>query len=236
VHRPHYQLHLHSNSTKSQLESLQQGGDIARIPPLPIHVHIEKIYSDFLKYVYNHTRCYFERMESAGNALWERLKDRISVILTIPNGWDMHQQRILRSATISGGLVSEKYADIRLHFLSECESSVHFSIHGAASNHWPVPGMMFIVMDAGGSTVDGTLYKCTRVIPKLELVEVAGRQSECIQVRLNFTDCLYRPICLQAGGVFIDRGIQDLLKEKLAKSQFAEIIQLIMKEFEATVS
>ena len=75
---------------------------------------------------------------------------------------------------------------------------------------------MLAVVDAGGSTVDSTLYECKETSPKLILEEV--RASECVQ----------------AGSVFIDRAAQHMLKAKLQGTKFGEdaCIQGILKEFE----
>ena len=75
---------------------------------------------------------------------------------------------------------------------------------------------MFAVVDAGGSTVDSTLYECKETTPKLILEEVCA--SECVQ----------------AGSVFIDRAAQHMLEAKLQGSEFCdgEYIQNILGEFE----
>ena len=75
---------------------------------------------------------------------------------------------------------------------------------------------MFAVVDAGGSTVDSTLYECKETTPKLILEEVCA--SECVQ----------------AGSVFIDRAAQYMLEAKLQGSRFGEdvCIQNILGEFE----
>ena len=75
---------------------------------------------------------------------------------------------------------------------------------------------MFAVVDAGGSTVDSTLYECKETTPKLILEEVCA--SECVQ----------------AGSVFIDRAAQHMLETKLQGSRFCDdaCIQDILGEFE----
>ena len=75
---------------------------------------------------------------------------------------------------------------------------------------------MLAVVDAGGSTVDSTLYECKETTPKLTLEEV--RASECVQ----------------AGSVFIDRAAQHMLEAKLQGSRFGDeaCIQGILGEFE----
>ena len=75
---------------------------------------------------------------------------------------------------------------------------------------------MFAVVDAGGSTVDSTLYECKETTPKLVLEEVCA--SECVQ----------------AGSVFVDRAAQLMLEAKLQGSKFSDdvCIRGILGEFE----
>ena len=75
---------------------------------------------------------------------------------------------------------------------------------------------MFAVVDAGGSTVDSTLYECKEITPKLVLEEVCAGQS------------------VQAGSVFIDRAAQRMLEAKLKGSRFCDdaCIQVILGRFE----
>ena len=75
---------------------------------------------------------------------------------------------------------------------------------------------MLAVVDAGGSTVDSTLYECKETTPKLLLEEVCA--SECVQ----------------AGSVFIDRAAQHMLEAKLKGSRFGDdmCIRDILGEFE----
>ena len=78
---------------------------------------------------------------------------------------------------------------------------------------------MFVVVDAGRSTVDSTLYECKGTTPKLILEEVCA--SECIE----------------AGSVFIDRAAQHMLKAKLQGSRFGDdvYIQDILGEFKKKI-
>ena len=75
---------------------------------------------------------------------------------------------------------------------------------------------MFAVVDAGGSTVDSTLYTCKETTPKLILEE--ARASECVQ----------------AGSGFVDRAAEHMLKAKLQGSRFGDdvCVQGILGEFE----
>jgi len=75
---------------------------------------------------------------------------------------------------------------------------------------------LFAVVDAGGSTIDSTLYACKETTPKLILEEVCA--SECVQ----------------AGSVFVDRAAEHMLKAKLQGSRYGSdvCIQGILGEFE----
>lgn len=122
-------------------------------------------------------------------------------MLAIPNGWDVVQQGFLRDAVVLAGILPEGYEPRRLQFVSEAEASVHFALQHSDGERWLRPGTNFLVLDAGGSTVDTTLYRCTAITPKLQLEEVTA--SECVQ----------------AGSVFVDRDAEKMLRLKLKESK-----------------
>ena len=78
---------------------------------------------------------------------------------------------------------------------------------------------MFVVVDAGRSTVDSTLYECKGTTPKLILEEV------------------YASECVQAGSVFIDRAARHMLVAKLQGGRFCDeaYIQVILGEFKKKI-
>ena len=103
-----------------------------------------------------------------------------------------------------------------MRFVTEGEASVHYTLDYTQSVQWLRKGALFAVVDAGGSTVDSTLYACKETTPKLILEEVCA--SECVQ----------------AGSVFIDRAAEHMFKAKLQGSRFGDdvCIQGIVGEFE----
>ncbi len=149
------------------------------IPPLPAQVPIDQVYSDFLGYLMKNTQSSFEQSIPNGAAVWSRLRETMVVILTTPNGWDFSQQSVLRQAAIRAGLVAEGNAHELLDFITEGEASVHYALAYSQSRSWLSVDSIFAVVDAGGSTVDSTLYQCTSTNPKVLLEEVCP--SECIQ-------------------------------------------------------
>lgn len=167
------QLHVHPRS----MEDPTHTQDI--LPQLPPHIQLGTIYSNLLQYLFEHARKYYNEKPGA-KPVWERLKDRISFVFTVPNGWDIPEQHFLRKAAINAGLVTETDAEQLLDYITEGEASVHFSLANSMCEDWLRKDMLFAVVDAGGSTVDLTLYKCNEIEPRLVLSEESA--SLCIQV------------------------------------------------------
>jgi hypothetical protein len=180
-----HQLHLHPPSMKvSDLPppygSLMNSSTL-EIPHLPAGATIEKVYTDFMKYLMTNTQKCFEESIPNGPAVWRRLKEVIVVVLTTPNGWELSQQGTLRNAAIAAELVNAEKTHQLLDFVTEGEASVHYALAYSQIKTWLFPGSMFAVIDAGGSTVDSTLYECKSTEPKIHLEEVCP--SGCVQVR-----------------------------------------------------
>lgn len=185
------------------------------IPALPRDTTLRQIYSDFIKYLYSKTKKFFIESSPGGRNVWNRLEHSIILIFCIPNGWDLSQQSFIRDAVIDTGLVGVTEADDRIEFITEGEASVHYTLVHTSNMRWLNKGTIFTVIDAGGSTIDSTLYECKSIQP-LRLEEVCA--SECVQ----------------AGGVFIDRAARRMLEEKLGDSPFNEdeYLKEMVQEFE----
>lgn len=151
-----------------------------KIPLLPTHVSIEKVYADFMKYLMVNTQKCFEESIPNSIAVWRRLREAIVVVLTTPNGWELSQLGSLRNVAIAADLVDAGNTHQFLDFVTEGEASVHYALAYSRSKTWLFPGSIFAVIDAGGSTVDSTLYQCKSMQPKVCLEGVCP--SECVQV------------------------------------------------------
>lgn len=98
---------------------------------LPQGVTVESIYSDFLRYVFKHTKAFFESRTPNGVKIWHQLVDNAEIVIAHPNAWGLKEQSVLRRAAIRADLVSVTQAYARIRFVSEGEASVHFCIvHG----------------------------------------------------------------------------------------------------------
>ncbi|KAG8805508.1 hypothetical protein FRC17_005478, partial [Serendipita sp. 399] len=179
-----FKLHLHGESLKQSDQPPKYGSHSnfssrLEIPDLPNGLSVERVYVDFMKYLLNQAQKFFEDHISNGEAIWRRLRPRMEFVLATPNGWDITQQSFLRRAAIAAEWVTTSNAGTSIKFVTEGEASVHYVLAYSPSKTWLSVGTVFAVIDAGGSTVDSTLYRCKALEPDLQLEEVCG--SECVQ-------------------------------------------------------
>ncbi|KIM20653.1 hypothetical protein M408DRAFT_333864 [Serendipita vermifera MAFF 305830] len=170
-----------------------------------------------MRYLMQNTQNFFEATTLNGAEIWRRLRDTTVVILATPNEWGIREQAILRKAAICASLVTEENAFTLLQFVTEAEASVHYAL-ARPRGEWLKRNTVFAVMDCGGSTVDTTVYRCVSLDP-LSLKEACP--SECVQ----------------AGGIFVDRGVEKVLKRRLCGSPFddLDIIRGMVNSFENDV-
>lgn len=187
------------------------------IPPLPRGVSIERVYADIMQYLMKSMQLFFQTTIPNGEEIWRHRRDTVVIILATPNEWGIREQDVLRRAAINASLVTEENAGRLLQFVTEAEASVHYALARPGSE-WLKKNTIFAVMDCGGSTVDTTVYRCVSLDP-LSIREVCP--SECVQ----------------AGGIFVDRGVEKLLKERLHGSSFDDpgIIRGMVNAFENDV-
>ncbi|KAG8814707.1 hypothetical protein FRC17_000999 [Serendipita sp. 399] len=208
-----FKLHAHPESMKSRQSSMDL--DQLEIPPLPSGVSLSQVYADFIRYIYKATKEFFVNNTPNGQHIWGRLESSIPIIFCTPNGWDISEYAFLTEATVRAGIVDQADAEDRLWFITEGEASVHYSLAHTETATWLKADTIFAVTDAGGSTVDSTLYRCRNEKP-LILEEVCAS------------------VCVQAGGVYVDRAMEELLKHKLADSSYgdSEFIAVMTRQFE----
>ncbi|KAH7319566.1 hypothetical protein B0J17DRAFT_711008 [Rhizoctonia solani] len=141
--------------------------------PFRYGVTIEQVYSDFMKYLLGHTEKYFKDWIIDGEKLWSRHRNKMEFVIAHPNAWRTSQQTFLRKVAVQAGLVSSTQAKSNIRFVSEAEASIHFCLADPKLNlrsHLK-PGTIFAVCDAGGSTVDTTVYTVTSTTPSLTIEE-----------------------------------------------------------------
>ncbi|CAE6440499.1 unnamed protein product [Rhizoctonia solani] len=191
----YFKLHLHPPHLTAQ-----HGLDVE---PLPFSVPLSQIYSDFLGYLLQHTQSYFEDHIIDGKRIWQQYKATMEVVLAHPNGWGIREQAFLRLASVKAGFTTANDAATRVHFVNEAEASVHFCALYSDIGTQLKPGTTFAVCDAGGSTVDTTVYSVKSLNP-IRLEET--RASDCVQ----------------AGALFIDKAAEKYLRKILHEAELSE--------------
>ncbi|KAH7336860.1 hypothetical protein B0J17DRAFT_718775 [Rhizoctonia solani] len=174
----HFKLHLHPDDMKNKYD--------LKLDDLPPGVGLRQIYSDFLGYLLKHTKAYFLDRILDGKQIWQRYSPTMEVVIAHPNGWGIREQAFLRSAAVSAGFSTTDEALNKIRFVTEAEASVHYCIHRTNLGNVLRPGTNFAVCDAGGSTVDTTLYSVASASPTLKLEE--KRASACVQAGAIFVD------------------------------------------------
>jgi hypothetical protein len=151
-----------------------------QIPPLP-GISLSQVYADYFRYLFEHTEAMYKAADPQNSETWTRLRDEIYIVIATPNGWETDQHVFLRNAAIRGGLVTEQNADKLLEYVTESEASVHQMLEYTKPESWRNVKTLGII-DAGGSSVDSTLYDFSynEDTKKLTLKELCAR--ECVIV------------------------------------------------------
>ncbi|KAG8737713.1 hypothetical protein FRC10_007912 [Ceratobasidium sp. 414] len=204
----HFKLHLHPDDMKAEHD--------LKLDPLPRGVSLQQIYSDFLGYLLEHTRTFFEGRVVDGSLIWGNYRSKMEFVIAHPNGWGIREQTFMRAAAIEAGFVLDS-SPHKIRFVTEAEASVHFCIHHTNLGTRLQAGMKFAVCDAGGSTVDTTIYSVIAGRPMLKMEE--DRASACklitfIQTQTSFEQTL-GTLGVQAGAIFVDAAAEKWLQRAL---------------------
>ncbi|KAG8717707.1 hypothetical protein FRC08_006899 [Ceratobasidium sp. 394] len=207
----HFKLHLHPSDMKAKHD--------LKLDPLPDGVSLRRIYSDFLGYLLKHTQSFFEARIIDGAKIWEDYRSELEVVIAHPNGWGIREQTFLRAAAVDAGFTSTPSSRKRIRFVTEAEASVHFCIYHTNLGNRLQAGTKFAVCDAGGSTVDTTVYSVTTARPALRIEETKASA------------------CIQAGAIFVDDAAENYLRAvfmnaSLSREDMQEYTTRGVKDFE----
>ncbi|KAG8729239.1 hypothetical protein FRC11_009245 [Ceratobasidium sp. 423] len=176
-----------------------------------------------MRYLLKHTEKYFNDRIVDGPGLWSRHRSKMEFIIAHPNAWGTREQAFLRKMAVRAGFVGATQAQSRIRFLTEGEASVHFCLDADPSLRGHLkPGAVFAVCDAGGSTVDTTVYRVASLTPSLKIEE--KRASGCVQ----------------AGGIYVDEEAKSYMQTALSRAvasgdDVAEYVKVGKRDFEASV-
>ncbi|TFK22632.1 hypothetical protein FA15DRAFT_671328 [Coprinopsis marcescibilis] len=207
-----FKLHLRPLGEKST--------DLAsRLPPLPHNKTIVQVYSDFLRYLLDCASKYIRETHPNGPDLWATLGPTVEYVLSHPNGWEGSQQSQLRDAAIAAGLIPNTQSGReRVHFVTEGEASLHYSLENGLPPDCLKHGGGVAIVDAGGGTVDISAYAQTR-----DDRSVARIFEEIAPPQCHFN-----------GSVFVSLGARAFLTEHLKDSEFFDDLNNIVRCFDRT--
>ncbi|KAF3929591.1 hypothetical protein ABW19_dt0208497 [Dactylella cylindrospora] len=131
----------------------------------------------------------------------------IEFVLTVPAIWSDKARNLTKEAAKRAGFGSRK--DDRIRLVSEPEAAAIYTIKSTFDSTRNANtlqlGDSFVMVDAGGGTVDLISYEVIQVEPELKIAEkVVGSGGNC-------------------GSTFIDSHFQDLLVKRLGKKELEAI-------------
>ncbi|KAL0057726.1 hypothetical protein AAF712_008969 [Marasmius tenuissimus] len=199
-----FKLHLRPNRLEKAAKS-QESIQTSKLPPLPPNKKPINVFADFLRYLHKCTISYIK--ENRGAEFFSSVQHDIDFVLSHPNGWEGAQQAQMRQAAIVAGLVAAGDANSRLQFVTEGEASLHYCIDkDVVRNTEGDRSRGFIIVDAGGGTIDVSAYQRSE----------SGRYEEITQTQLQ-------------GSVHVTRRATSWLENRLKDSKYGtpqDIIQM----------
>ncbi|MCJ1373868.1 hypothetical protein MMC20_005098 [Loxospora ochrophaea] len=173
-------------------------------------ITVEKLVTDYLTSLRKHADQVL-RHKFPESAL---MSTQIEFIITIPAVWSDSARMKTRKCAQDAGMGSGS----SLHMISEPEAAATFALD-AMDPHDVKIGDTFVLVDAGGGTVDLISYKVEALRPMLKIKETSpGSGSLC-------------------GSSFLNRIFQNFLRDKLGKEDEwdEEILEEATKRFETVI-
>ncbi|KAF8161589.1 hypothetical protein B0H34DRAFT_385803 [Crassisporium funariophilum] len=205
-----FKLHLRPGSASTDHIS-------DKLPPLPPNKVAIDILADFYRYLFQCARDFIQESHANGPDVWLSVKTEIHFVLSHPNGWGGAQQTLLRKAAIKGGLIPDSDSGReRISFVTEGEASLHFAIKHGLPTRATTPGDGVVIVDAGGGTIDLSVYSQGANPLKQTFEEIA------------------QPQCHLQGSIFVSTRARDFLQGHLAQSDFYDDLDHIVTCFDKT--
>ena len=151
------------------------------VPKIDAHIPPEQKVTDYLTALRRHAEEVLRHKVSASPIL----ETPVRYVLTVPAVWSEAAQAKTRACAIAAGMGDED----SIQLISEPEAAAVYALRIMRHAGWKV-GDTFILVDAGGGTVDLISYKITQLQPVVILSEATvGTGNMCGSV---FVDCLFR--------------------------------------------
>ncbi|KAH8164516.1 hypothetical protein CIB48_g3748 [Xylaria polymorpha] len=174
-----------------------------------------QLVGEYLKVLWNHV------LEQIHNAKGQTIIDGMpfQVVLTVPAIWSDYARDRMREAVEIAGILKHRVAGkTTLSFVSEPEAAAIATMPELEDRADLQAGDSFVVVDAGGGTVDVISYKINELQPL--------RVSECVEGQ--------GALC---GGTFLDKEFQAILKHAVgdvawSKMNGSDIRRMMNNEWE----
>ncbi|KAI8646927.1 hypothetical protein BD408DRAFT_379752 [Parasitella parasitica] len=176
--------------------------------PLPKGKSPMDVISDFLRVFHEHI-C--EQLQNT-KLLQDYSQGQYRYCLTIPAIWSDESKAIMREASIKAGIIEHDDPIQRLELISEPEAAAAYCEYKYKS--WNLSdGNTFMIVDAGGGTVDLITYLIEADTPPRSLKEITrGHGGMC-------------------GSAFIDQNMRKLLQSKLIGEMPTCFFEMMMDNF-----
>ncbi|KAF3913237.1 hypothetical protein AA313_de0208395 [Arthrobotrys entomopaga] len=161
------------------------------------------VVADYLSGVYAHA---LERLSQQYGREYVDVTP-IDFVLTVPAIWSDKARNLTKEAAKRAGFASRK--DDKINLVTEPEAAAIYTIKStfdATRNANPLQiGDSFVMVDAGGGTVDLISYEVIQTEPELKIAEkVVGSGGNC-------------------GSTFIDSQVQELLRKRITLAKLGPI-------------
>jgi len=100
---------------------------------LPQGKSIIDLFADFICYLFDSTIAHIKEAEPTGEVLWRSFGPTVEIVLTHPNGWEGHQQELMRKAVVQAAIFNEEGARSRVSFVTEGEASFNYCVTNTKS-------------------------------------------------------------------------------------------------------
>lgn len=209
-----WKMELRPDHLKAKLSKTDED---AYSSQLPFRHSAETITTHFFSYMASCIGRYIQSKFAQGDNLLSQLASSVRYILTIPNGWELQQQEMLRRCCLNAGLVTDPQT---ISFVTEAESSINFCTLTTKSSEWfAQEGGSIVVADCGGGTVDVSAYKIKKVQPSILLSETSASD------------------CFIAGSTTIDSRAKTFLRNRLSGTSWdsEEELQSLQDKFSTSL-
>jgi hypothetical protein len=161
--------------------------NITELEPLPKGVTLNKVYEDWLRFLFSAGEASFRAKHSVPEELW---RERLFVFVA-PNGWNEPEHANVRKLIHRAGGV---HHDSHIRFARESEATLHYCLYHGLADKLTKPvrlsifavtrlltilfkvGLEFFVCNSGASTTDIGFYRVSSLQP-LHLEEVLHARS-----------------------------------------------------------